>query len=196
MPPAAGRRSRRALDRLPRRAWRDPAVTMMGSEQEDWLAGRSMRFGARAGRWQVLAQQIVMGRLACRQGEAWIAPDVSRATRQDFLVPRRAGGGPAVQPRQLGRLSRGACRVACARHWTPTPTSSSLPATATMPGRSISTSTAPAGVEFAGHSVTSPGYETTAARSRQADVARATRARNPPLKWADLSRRGYVDARP
>jgi alkaline phosphatase D len=49
----------------------------------------------------------------------------------------------------------------------------------------------PAGVEFAGHSVTSPGIEGQLGVD-PADVARAFVATNPELVWADTSQRGYM----
>jgi alkaline phosphatase D len=50
----------------------------------------------------------------------------------------------------------------------------------------------PAGAEFAGMSVTSPGLEAYTPGVAPAEVARALRARNPALRWADLHRRGYM----
>jgi alkaline phosphatase D len=49
----------------------------------------------------------------------------------------------------------------------------------------------PAGVEFAGHSVTSNGLEAEMAADPK-DVARAFIDKNPELVWADTSHRGYV----
>lgn len=49
----------------------------------------------------------------------------------------------------------------------------------------------PAGVEFAGHSVTSPGYESATATDPKV-IAAALVATNPELKWCDTSRRGYM----
>lgn len=49
----------------------------------------------------------------------------------------------------------------------------------------------PAGVEFAGHSVTSPGIEGQVVADPD-DVASAFIARNPELVWADTSQRGYL----
>jgi alkaline phosphatase D len=49
----------------------------------------------------------------------------------------------------------------------------------------------PAGVEFAGHAVTSSGMEGSMAAD-PAIVARGFVAANPELKWADTSRRGYM----
>jgi alkaline phosphatase D len=50
----------------------------------------------------------------------------------------------------------------------------------------------PAGVEFAGHSVTSPGYESSLPNGDPRVVAKAVVAANPELKWCDTSRRGYM----
>jgi alkaline phosphatase D len=49
----------------------------------------------------------------------------------------------------------------------------------------------PVGVEFAGQSVTSPGYESVLAVDPKT-VASALTAFNPGLKWCDVSRRGYL----
>ena len=73
---------------------------------------------------------------------------------------------------------------------------SCFPATATMPGRSISTSTArrPGSSSPA---TASPRRDSRAflPRIRPDDIVRALVARNPQLKWADTSRRGYLTAR-
>ncbi|MGH6780694.1 MAG: alkaline phosphatase D family protein, partial [Sphingomonadaceae bacterium] len=50
----------------------------------------------------------------------------------------------------------------------------------------------PAGVEFGGHSVTSPGYETYLTGATPETVARSLVASSPELKWADTSGRGYM----
>ena len=48
-----------------------------------------------------------------------------------------------------------------------------------------------AGVEFAGHSVTSPGYESATGADPKV-IAAGLVAANPELKWCDTSRRGYM----
>ena len=48
-----------------------------------------------------------------------------------------------------------------------------------------------AGVEFAGHSVTSSGYESSIKTDPKV-VAAGLVAANPELKWCDTSRRGYM----
>ena len=49
-----------------------------------------------------------------------------------------------------------------------------------------------AGVEFGGHAVTSPGYESACWPPIRRIVAAALVAANPELKWCDTSRRGYM----
>jgi alkaline phosphatase D len=49
----------------------------------------------------------------------------------------------------------------------------------------------PAGAEFAVHSVTSPGFETSVPGDARA-FARTVAAGNRQLRWADTSRRGYL----
>ena len=49
----------------------------------------------------------------------------------------------------------------------------------------------PAGVEFAGHSVTSHGMEAQM-KADPKDVAHAFMSTNPELVWADASHRGYM----
>ena len=59
-------------------------------------------------------------------------------------------------------------------------------------GFDLDLSGTPAGVEFGGHSVTSPGFEDSLPNVAPADFARAAIARNRQLKWANTSQRGYV----
>jgi alkaline phosphatase D len=49
----------------------------------------------------------------------------------------------------------------------------------------------PAGVEFAGHAVSSSGFESGFAADPKT-IAAALVATNPELKWCDASRRGYM----
>ncbi|MGC1470812.1 MAG: alkaline phosphatase D family protein, partial [Sphingorhabdus sp.] len=49
-----------------------------------------------------------------------------------------------------------------------------------------------AGVEFGGHSVTSPGIESATRSQDQAKIAKALIANSKELRWADTSNRGYM----
>ena len=56
----------------------------------------------------------------------------------------------------------------------------------------IRTGDRPAGIEIAGHSVSSPGIESAATGASNADRAAALRGSSPQLRWVDTERRGYV----
>ncbi|MEA3010649.1 MAG: alkaline phosphatase [Sphingomonadales bacterium] len=174
--------------------WRDPERTMMGSGQEAWLAGALKRSAGQGRRWQLLAQQTVMGSWALpAEARAWLRPDAPREVRQLTAIGAAAAevglplnldswdGYPAARDRLLR---------------------SALDADANLlvlSGDShngwafdLDLGGTPAGAEFAGASVTSPGLEAYTPGVAPAEVVRAIRARNPALKWADVQRRGYM----
>jgi alkaline phosphatase D len=183
-----------ALARFRDGPWRDEARTLMGSEQEAWLAGALRRSTARGARWQVLAQQVVMGSLAMPpEAAAWLRPQDSDARRsfyRNLIEAGQAGlpfgldgwdGYPAARRRLLrSALDADANLVVLSgdshNAW----------------GFDLDLDGTPAGVELAGQSVTSPGYENELPHVAPAEIARAAMARNPQLKYGDTSRRGYV----
>ena len=183
-----------ALTRFRDGPWRDPARTMLGAEQEAWLAAGLSR-SARAGtKWQVIGQQTVMGHGALPpQMAGWLTPQASAELRVQIAVGVAAGrlglpftldswdGYPAARDRLLR---------------------SALDADANLlilSGDShnawafdLSLEGAAAGAEFAGQSVTSRGYESYLPWVDPAEMARAMVAFNPGLKWAETARRGYM----
>lgn len=182
----------RALAAFRDGAWRDPAMTMMGSEQERWLDD-AIRGSVRAGtRWQVVASGTNVGRIRVPPAASgWLSPDNARARAYVAAgiaagqagLPSNLdnwGGYPAARERFLkGAQASGADLIVI--------TGDSHNAWAfdlAADGRA-------AGVEFGGHSVTSPGYESGIVADAGA-VARAMVAFNPELKWCDTSRRGYM----
>lgn len=175
-------------------AWQDPARTMMGSEQESWLAG-AMRRSVQAGkRWQVVGVGAVMGSTKAPAVAAnWLSPstpDYIASRVKVALLAARLGlpnnldawdGYPAARSRLLGAAQQaGADLVMLAgdshNAW----------------AFDLAEGGKPAGVEFDGHSVTSPGYESFFPQVAPADVAKAVIGANPALKWAATSRRGYM----
>jgi alkaline phosphatase D len=182
------------LDAFRDGAWRDPARTLMGSAQEAWLA-KGLATSRRARRtWQVLAQQIVMGELMLPPEIADGLPaDMPAASRQRIanrVAATREGlpfnldawdGYPAARARLLA-----SARAADANLVVLSGDSHNAWANDLVSGRD------PAGIEFAGTSVTSPGFERSLAWVAPDRLAEAAVRASPGLKWCDMSQRGYL----
>jgi alkaline phosphatase D len=175
-------------------AWRDPARSMFGLEQEAWL-GRELARSARAGKaWQVVGNGTIMGATKTPAAAAnWIAPDAP-----SFLAERVRGSLAAAQaglpnnldnwggyPAARSRLLRAAQSAGAELVMLAGDSHNAWAFELSEGGRR-------AGVEFAGHSVTSPGYESYFRQVPPAALARALVETNPELKWADTSGRGYM----
>lgn len=172
-------------------AWGDPAETMMGTTQENWL-NHAFRQSVRSGRrWQVVGMGTTMGYGEMpKDALSWLKPDAPERNRKwvaNGIAAAQAGlpfnfdswgGYPAARERFL-RLAQTGNTVLISgdshNAW-----AFDLP----VDGR-------PAAVEFAGHSVTSPGNESEAA-APPATVAAGYVASSRELKWCDTSRRGYM----
>ncbi len=175
-------------------AWRAEDRTLLGAKQEAWLAS-GLKASKRAGkRWQVLAQQVVMGELAMSDKLVTTMPaDSADWLKQELQSTVAAGhvgvpinmdawdGYPAARRRLLD---------------------SALAADAELLVLTGDTHNAWAfdldhhdervGVEMAGHSVTSPGAESSIRWLKPDEMARASVERNRQLKWCDTSQRGYM----
>ena len=175
-------------------AWLDPARSMMGAEQEQWLAEGFRQSTRRGAKWQVLAGQTLMGSLDTPPESAgWVQPDSSAEARQRIalgLAASKVGlpfnfddwdGYPAARSRLFkSALDADANLLVLSgdshNAW----------------GFDLDLAGTPVGVEFGGQSVTSPGYENDLPNVPPADFTRAVIARNKQLKWANTSQRGYV----
>lgn len=175
-------------------AWRDPARTLMGAEQEAWLA-KGLKESARAGKaWQVLAQQVIMGQTGFGKDLiGGMTKNVDPAMRARILAAARAqqsgipyamdmwSGYPAARERLY---------------------QSALDANANLLVLAGDSHNAWAfehshgnervGVEMAGQSVTSPGFEHYLGWIRPEALAQDVMAASPTLKWCDTSQRGYL----
>lgn len=171
----------------------DPARTMLGTEQEVWLA-HGLRQSVRAGqRWQVACFGTIMGKQRTPEAAlGWLdadAPARTRAYVSNGVAASKAGlpadldnwgGFPAARARFLASAQAADANlvVLCGdshNAW----------------AYDLANDGRAAGVEFAGHSVSSPGYES-AIKTDPKIVAAALVAANPELKWCDTSRRGYM----
>ena len=173
-------------------AWTDPAATMMGTQQEAWLA-QAMRASVTAGRpWQVVGFGTIMGETVMpAQATTWLrgSSEGARAYVSNGIAAAKAGlpfnydnwGG---YPAGRARFLRSAQAFAGS--------------TVVISGDShngwaydLAQDGKPAAVEFAGQAVTSPGYEAGIGADPKM-VAATLVAANRELKWCDTSRRGYM----
>lgn len=169
--------------------WRDPSATMMGSTQESWLAHQMK---ANPG-WQLVGMGTILGRTVMpKDAVDWLRSTVSdkkaagyrndiRAAAQGLpMWMDRWDGYPAARSRLLKSAQAADADLVMLSGDSHNAWAFGL----VEDGR-------PAGVEFAGHSVTSNGLE----GDMGADpgvVARGFMAANPEMKWADTSQRGYM----
>lgn len=179
--------------------WSAKDRTVMGMRQEKWLYdGFAASTKAGTG-WQILAQQIVMGsgRFPA-QAANWVpstAPDYVRARTMAGIAASRAGlpfnldawdGYPAARTRLYEAALAADANMVVLSGDSHNAWGYNLGDTDT--GGKMQR----AGVEFAGHSVTSPGFEAYVPNIAPADVAKALQDTNRDLVFCDTSRRGYV----
>lgn len=182
----------RALTQYRDTAWNDPAHTMLGTQQEAWLHHGLTRSAKAGAKWQIVGFGTIMGTMRVPpETEGWIAQ--ARAGAAPYIKAAVAagkaglpsdldnwGGFPAARARFLKAAQAADANlvVLCGdshNAW----------------AFDLAQDRAPVGVEFAGHAVTSSGYET-ALTVDPKTVARALVAASPELKWCDTSRRGYM----
>lgn len=172
----------------------DPARSLMGTEQEAWLAAGLAGSVKRGAKWQIVAQQVNVGRLITPADTVSLlgagAPDYVVARVREGEAAAKAGipsnldnwgGYPAARSRFLEAAQAADADLVV------------------LSGDShngwafeFGEGGKPAGVEFGGHSVTSPGYETYFKGAAPATVAERVVQSSPELKWADTSNRGYM----
>ena len=175
-------------------AYRDPARSMLGMRQEAWLAEAMKSSTANGTKWQVLVQQVIMGELFgspdILSGMSKDVPDWLRQRLQAAAAASAAGlplnmdawdGYPAARSRLLSAAQNADANLVV------------------LAGDShnawafeLENDGAAAGVEFAGQSVCSPGFETNVGWIKPEDLARSSVAANKELAWADTSQRGYM----
>lgn len=170
----------------------DAKRSMMGAEQERWLADALKVSTGSGTRWQILAQQVIMGATQFpKASSAWIKgaltpeleADLARRNKlTDLGLPYsldKWDGYPAARKRLYD-----SARAANANLVTLTGDSHNAWAF------DLYDQAGAIGVEFAGQSVSSFGLE----RRFNGDPARIAAdfiAANPDLKWMDASNRGY-----
>jgi alkaline phosphatase D len=173
--------------------WRDPASTMLGTEQESWLSRNFMR--NKAVTWAVLGSGTNMGyNYTPTNALNWFAPDAPERAKnfaKQGITAGRAGlpynfdnwgGYPAARSRLLAAAQRADANLVVVTGDSHNAWAFDLP----EGGK-------PAGVEFGGHSVTSPGIESGATGVDFSVIERGMLEANPQeLRWMNASNRGYM----
>lgn len=183
-----------SLDSFRTGAYVDPARSMLGGAQEDWLAA-GLAASRKAGKiWQVLVQQVLVGKLASPdsllEGLAAMAPEEFRSRLQAAALASKAGlplnmdawdGYPAARDRLLtSALNADANLLVLAGD------------THNAWAFDLAHDGERAGAEFGVQGVTSPGLETYLGMVPPDLMQKSLVGRNPELQWADTSQRGYM----
>lgn len=172
--------------------WQDPSATMLGSTQESWLA-HELKSNARATAWQLVGMGTILGRTVMpADALSWLRPEVPEKKIKGYTNNIRAAklGLPMWMDRWDGypaarsRLLRAAQAADADLVMLSGDSHNAWAYGLIEDGR-------PAGVEFAGHSVTSGGAEGDFGADPKV-VAQGFMAANPELKWTDTSQRGYL----
>lgn len=172
----------------------DPARTLLGAQQEEWLASGLKASVKERKPWQVIAQEIVMGQLMMSseitQGLAADAPDWLKQRMAVTVAAGKQGipfnmdawdGYPAARARLMKSALAADANVVVLSGDSHNAWAFDLD----LKGHRV-------GVEMGGHSVTSPGAEGYINWQTPKDLARNIVARNPQLQWCDTSQRGYM----
>lgn len=181
-----------ALKKFKEGAWQDPAATMMGSEQEVWL---DKAFARNKATWTVLGVGTNMGYNSTpEEAMDWIPKDASGSlknyVRQGIAAAKAGlpynldnwGGYPRARTRLLHAAQRAGANLVVITGDSHNAWAFDLP----EGGK-------PAGVEFGGQSVTSPGYESVTKGTDPMVIAKGLVKGAPELRWMDASQRGYMN---
>ena len=185
-----------ALKRFAETDWRSKDHHLLGMEQEAWLTG-GITASARAGtRWQICAQQVNMGATFLPpEAKGWFPPNLPPEFQRGIATATAAAaaglpismdtwdGYPAARERLLKAVQAADSDFVVLSGDSHNAWAFNLD----QDGRR-------AGVEFAGHSVTSPGYESYTIASESARAA-AMRTSSPQLAWTNTEARGYMSVR-
>jgi alkaline phosphatase D len=182
----------KALSEFRETDWLDPSMTMMGTEQESWLY---KAIGRNQGLWAVVGSGTNMGyNYTPEDALNWFpanAPDRTKNFVRQGIATAKAGlpynldnwgGYPAARSRLLAAAQRNDANLVVVTGDSHNAWAYDLP----EGGK-------PAGVEFGGHSVSSPGFENATQGTDPAVIARGlVEGSKQELRWVDTSNRGYM----
>ncbi len=173
-------------------AWKDPSATMMGTEQESWLFHQ---FARQKATWTVFGSGTNMGyNYTPEEALNWFGNDIpdfrKNYARQGIAAGKAGlpynldnwGGYPQARSRILAAAQKNDLDLVVVTGDSHNGWAFDLP----EGGRA-------AGVEFGGHSVSSPGLESATMGVDPKRIARDILDHNKQeLRWVDTSNRGYM----
>ena len=172
----------------------NPERQLLGKAQEEWLGKALASSTARGTTWQVLIQQVLIGKLSAPKGIAGLlgdnVPDFARARLTAAAMAAEAGvplnmdawdGYPAARDRVFEAAQKADANLVVLAGDTHNAWAFDL-----------AHNGAPVGVEFGTSSVSSPGFESYLSSVPPQLLEGALVGANEELKWADTSQRGYM----
>ena len=172
----------------------NPERQLLGKAQEEWLGKALASSAARGTTWQVLIQQVLIGKLSAPKGIASLlgdnVPDFARSRLTAAAMAAEAGvplnmdawdGYPAARNRVFDAAQKADANLVVLAGDTHNAWAFDL-----------AHNGAPVGVEFGTSSVSSPGFESYLSSVPPAMLEGALVGSNEELKWADTSQRGYM----
>ena len=183
-----------ALETFREGAYTDASRHLLGAAQEEWLGKGLAASKARGATWQVLVQQVLMGKVASPPTLLEMlgdnVPEFAKKRLQAAALASRAGlplnmdawdGYPAARERVFdAALEADANFIALAGD-----THNAWAFDLTQEGAAV-------GVEFGVSSVSSPGFESYLSMVPPDQMAGALVGANAELKYADTAQRGYL----
>jgi len=172
----------------------NPQRQLLGAAQEEWLATGMAASTARGAKWQVLVQQVLIGKVSSPPSLLEMlgdnVPDFAKKRLTAAALASKAGlplnmdawdGYPAARERLFkAALEADANLVVLAGD------------THNAWSFDLAQEGARVGVEFGTSSVSSPGFESYLSMVQPKDMASALVGANEELTWADTSQRGYM----
>jgi alkaline phosphatase D len=156
----------------------DPGRTLLGFDQEQWLAENLAQSSSDGITWRLLGQQVLMAQLSLTRGQSMLNFDV-----WDGYVGARRRLFDAVRNQRDANLVvlTGDIHSSWANELTDDPWNEA--------GYDPGTGRGVLGVEFAAPAVSSPGIGDPVEAAQRADWYRSV---SPHMKYVELHRRGYV----
>jgi alkaline phosphatase D len=153
----------------------DPKRTLLGFDQEQWLARELRRSKDHGQPWRVLGQQVMMAHLSNTEGRTILNPD-----QWDGYIPARERLFEVLRKGDIrnnvvltGDIHSSWCNELRSNPWAPSATNDEA--------RLV-------GVEFIGPAISSPGLYGEAEAVTKSEQLHSN---SPHIKWTELNKRGY-----